>query len=139
MLWSDGTWMQYRLIPSDPRDVVTRTGEGVLVQPDAHGAIVRLQGVHLGEAVVVRTNFHPAWTAQANGRPLNLVQRNGQLSFDAPCTGACIVTLQYPAHRALLPIALLVLMASTIGVSRWDRQHNAGTRQVPDVSRTAKT
>jgi hypothetical protein len=116
-----------------------QTGEGVLVQPDAHGAIVQLQNVHLGEAVVVRTNFHPAWTARANGRAINLVQRNGQLSFDAPCTGACTVTLQYPAHRVLLPIALFVLMASTIGVSRWDRHHNAGPRQIADTSRTANT
>ena len=93
-LWTDGTWTQYRLIPSDPRDVATRTGEGVLVELDAHGAIVQLQDVHLDEAVVVRTNFHPAWTARANGRAINLVERNGQLSFDAPCTGACIVTLR---------------------------------------------
>jgi hypothetical protein len=117
-IWSDGTWTQYRLHPSDPREVATETGSGALGNVGPHGADVILTGVRLGDLVSVRTNFHPAWTARANGRPVPLVTRDGQLAFAAPCTGDCIVSIEYPAHRGFIPLALAAVVAAGLWTGR---------------------
>jgi hypothetical protein len=110
--WSDADWTQFRLQTPDPREVVTATGAGTLANAGSHHADVALTGVRAGDPVIVRTNFHPAWSAAIDGRALQLDARDGQLSFVAPCTGDCTVALAYPAHRAFIPLAIVVLLAA---------------------------
>ena len=69
-LWTDGTWTQFRLLASDPREVVTASGAGTLVNAGPHHAEIVLTAARLGDPVTVRTNFHPAWSARSNGRPV---------------------------------------------------------------------
>ena len=116
--WRDGTWTQYRLRESDPRAVATDVGEGALVNLRPHGAEVVLSGVRAGDLVIVRTNFHPAWSARAGGRTVRLSSHDGQLAFAAPCTGDCVVSLAYPANRAFLPLAAAVLVAAGFWIRR---------------------
>jgi len=117
--WTDGVWIAFRLTAADPREIVTASGSGTLSHAGSHQAEVTLTGVRLGDPIIVRTNFHPAWTAAIDGRAVPLVARDGQLAFDAPCTGDCTVALNYPAHRALLPLALVVLVAAGALLARW--------------------
>jgi hypothetical protein len=72
-----------------------------------------LSGVSRGTTVVVRTNFHPAWSAETDDRDVALAASNGQLSFAAPCDGTCRVKLHYPARRGLLPMAVALLIGVT--------------------------
>jgi hypothetical protein len=120
-LWTDEVWTQYRLHPADPREVATATGSATLVNAGPHHADLVLTGVRLGDPVTVRTNFHPAWTARANGRTVPLVKRDGQLSFDAPCTGDCTVAISYPAHRGFIPLAIAVIVAAGLWIGRRER------------------
>lgn len=116
--WSDGVWTSYRFVDADPREVTTAEGSAQLANRTATGASVVLSNVRAGEAVVVRTNFHPAWTASWQDRPVPLIDRDGQLSFDAPCDGSCRVVLAYPKRRALLVIAVLALVLGGALVAR---------------------
>lgn len=108
-IWRDGTWTGYRLRDADPREVTTTTGQGVLRNRSPFGATVALDGVRAGTPVVVRTNPHPAWTAHQDGTVVPLAARDGQLTFDAPCDGACLVTLSYPRRLWLWPVAAAAL------------------------------
>ena len=126
-VWSDGTWTEYALADVDTREVLTTAGDGRLDAPEAHGARVVLTGVTRGTPVIVRTNYHPAWSAQVDGQQVPLSARDGQLAFDAPCDGACVVTLVYPARRGLLPMAGLVLIAVTTGLAIGDRRRQRPT------------
>ena len=116
--WTDGVWTAFRFGTPDPREVVVSTGSGALVNAGPHHADLVLRGVRAGDPVIVRTNFHPAWTAHLDGRPVPLVARDGQLSLDAPCSGDCTVSLDYPAHRALLPLALIVIVVAGLWLGR---------------------
>src|SRR5215471_1771193 len=116
--WTDGVWTAFRFGTPDPREVVVSTGSGALVNAGPHHADLVLRGVRAGDPVIVRTNFHPAWTAHLDGRPVPLVARDGQLSLDAPCAGDCTVSLDYPAHRALLPLALIVIVVAGLWLGR---------------------
>jgi hypothetical protein len=98
--------------------VVVEGGTGTLHGLTSFGATVSLSRVRLGTPVVVRTNFHPAWSATSDGSAIALSERGGQLSFDAPCNGDCAVTLHYPKRRWLLPIAALVLLMAGFGLRR---------------------
>lgn len=117
-IWSDGTWTAFRLADPDPREVATPTGTGVLRNVGPQHADVVLTGVRAGDPVVVRTHFYPAWTAAIDGRSVPLSARDGQLSFDAPCAGDCVVSLDYPARRWLIPIAISVLAAAGLWTLR---------------------
>jgi hypothetical protein len=120
--WTDETWTHYRLADADLREVTTTSGRGALEGMHAHGAVVVLSDVSRGTPVVVRSNFHPAWSAEVDGSPIPLGASNGQLSFAAPCDGACRVTLHFPARRFLLPLAVLVLLGVTGLVASVDRR-----------------
>lgn len=122
VLWRDGTWTQYRLRDADPREVATDTGQGVLTHAGPHGADVVLSGVRPGDPVIVRTNFHPAWTASAGGRAIPLTNRGGQLAFAAPCAGDCTVSIRYPAHRGFIPLALAVVAVAGVWAGRRGRR-----------------
>ena len=117
-VWTDGVWTGFRLHAADPREVATATGTGALANTGPHHADVALTGVRLGDPVTVRTNFHPAWTAQSNGQPVPLAALDGQLSFAAPCTGDCTVALSYPAHRGFVPLAIAAILAAGLWIGR---------------------
>lgn len=135
--WTDGTWTEYRLTGVDTRQVLTVAGDGQLESRDPHSARVVLTSVPAGTPVIVRTNFHPAWSAQVDGRVVPLSSsREGQLTFDAPCdTEPCVVTLAYPARRGLLPMALVLLFGVTAGLAvidrRQPRQHASRVADAP--------
>jgi hypothetical protein len=116
--WTDGVWTQYRLRSADRREVATATGAGTLRNIGPHHAEVVLSGVRAGDPVTVRTNFHPAWTARGDEGVVPLMVRDGQLSFAAPCTGACTVVLSYPAHRGLIPLAIAAVLAAGLWIAR---------------------
>ena len=121
-IWAESPWTQYRLRDADTREVVTVSGTGRLQSLHAHGGAVALEGVRRGDPVVVRTNFHPAWTAAAGGVPVTLVESHGQLSFASPCDGTCVVQLNYPAYRGLLPLALVVVVGVAAAITVIDRR-----------------
>jgi hypothetical protein len=104
-------WTQFELLDADPRSVTTATGEGSLSVYDGHVATVVLTGVGPAETVVVRTNFHPSWTARDGDRPVPLFENGGQLAFQTPRGGSYDVTLIYPKRTWLLWVAVLSVMA----------------------------
>lgn len=104
-------WTQFELLDADPRSVVTAAGSGSLDAINPFGGVVRLVDVGPGETVVIRTNFHPSWTAFDGGRPVPLVEKGGQLAFQTPRGGTYDVTLIYPKRAWLLWIALAAVLA----------------------------
>jgi hypothetical protein len=97
--WSDYEYVRPRL----------RTA-GALVYRDSFSGVVRLSGVERGETVTVRTNFHPAWRAHADGRSVPLFNAGGQLAFAAPRDGDLDVGLVYPRRLWLIPCAVAALV-----------------------------
>jgi len=123
--WADGPWQQFDLLEAeaDLRSVVTGRGEGQLVSTTPLGGLVRLTDARRGDRVVVRTRFHPAWTAEWDGGRVPLIDVDGQLGFVAPADGRCDVRLVYPTRHWLLLIALAVVIL----VAGWEvRPGNAG-------------
>lgn len=121
-VWTTNPWTQYRLNDADLRDVAVATGAGRLESLRPHGAQVDLTGVTAGEPVIVRTNFHPAWTADLDGRAVPLVDRDGQIAFAAPCAGNCRISLHFPAHRWLIPLALFTIAGAVLTLGALDRK-----------------
>jgi hypothetical protein len=114
---TDARWHQFEFTAPDvdTRSVETDHGGGALLSTDLLGGIVRLHDVEAGDRVVVRTHFHPAWEAEADGRPIGVRDANGQLAFTAPRAGSYDVTLIYPRRPWLLMLALgAVLGVATI-------------------------
>jgi hypothetical protein len=121
--WSSGRWREFEFLDADTRSVaLAGPGEGALERVDPLGGRVRLTGVERDENVVVRTNYHPSWTARAGSAEVPLFEQDGQLSFRAPESGTYVVALEYPRRRWLLAMALLALaggmaVAARIGPS----------------------
>jgi hypothetical protein len=113
LVWQDDDWSEFRFLDADPREVTVPQGEASLTERSFSGGLVSLSGVTAGEPVVVRTKYFPAWTATTRlpdddgteSRPVVLRDAAGQLGFDAPCSGACVVELQYPRRQGLLWLA----------------------------------
>jgi len=109
--WQDGPWSDFELIAQpDVRSVVTPHGTGLLAATNPLGARVTLTQVSRGDAIVVRTHFHPSWQATVDGAPLALRSIDGQLAFTAPSDGSYDVVLTYPARRWLIALAVAVLV-----------------------------
>jgi hypothetical protein len=104
-------WTHFELVDADPRSVTTATGEGRLEIYDSHIAVVVLNDVGPAETVVVRTNFHPSWTAIDADRVVPVFAKNGQLAFQTPRGGTYNVTLIYPKRTWLLWVALASVIA----------------------------
>ena len=100
-------------------EVVAETGRATLESRSPFGAAVTLSASRSGTSVIVRTNFHPAWRARSRDHDVALVNRDGQLSFDSPCDGDCVVTLQYPKRHGLLPVAIVAILAGGFGLRRF--------------------
>jgi hypothetical protein len=106
--WTAAPWQGYRLVDADVRSVATTVGVGRVDDVTPFGATVSLTGVQLDQRVVVRTSYHPAWVADADGEAVRLVDDQGQLAFDAPRTGNVTVRLSYPRRTGLLWLAGLL-------------------------------
>jgi hypothetical protein len=120
-VWTDGTWTQFRRDGADAREVTVTRGDASLVDRFIGGARVQLAGARAGDTVVVRTHFHPSWTARSGSQPVTVRELDGQVAFDAPCDGACDVHLDYPRRRPLMYLALVVWLAGMVIVVRWPR------------------
>lgn len=119
--WRADPWREYAVADSDTRDVTTESGRGTLASYDALGGVVALDGVRAGDTVVVRTNFFPAWDAYANDVPVTLVNKEGQLAFQAPFDGTYRVELRYPRRTGWLLLAWCAVAAGCILLARWPR------------------
>lgn len=120
--WSDGRWTEFELLDADTRDVVTATGRGALDSLTPSGASVRLEDVGANEMVVVRTNFHPSWTAWDGTRAVALFEDGGQLAFHAPRAGSYDVALAYPKRSWLLWMALASVLVAIGAIAIVDRR-----------------
>jgi hypothetical protein len=109
-----GPYAHFELLAADDRSVVTRQGTGTLSAWDPLGATVALQNVRQGSRVVVRTNYHPAWTAHYRAGEVPLIADRGQLAFDAPADGSYDVTLAYPRRPWLWLVALGGFVAGVV-------------------------
>lgn len=131
--WTVEPWHGYRLEHADVRAVATANGAGRLDELTPFGARVSLTDVQQGERVVVRTSYHPAWQAEADGQPVPLVDDHGQLAFDAPRGGSVTVYLRYPKRTPLLwfagAIAVIGMWVSRRLVASPDRQATSPDHQ----------
>lgn len=118
-VWQDGTWEEYVLRDADTRSVITVAGQGQLEQLTPVGGRVALEGVPRGSEVVVRTHYHPAWSASADGREVALRSSAGQLAFDNPVDGRGSVALAYDRRVWLSMISLLGLGTGLILLARY--------------------
>jgi hypothetical protein len=107
--WRGGRWSHFELTDSDVRSVVTSRGSARLRNLDFLGADVDLVNVRAGDAVIVRTNYYPAWRAHLGDREVALYSNGGQLAFRAPQSGSYVVRLDYPRYRWLSIVALAAL------------------------------
>jgi hypothetical protein len=79
--WRGGRWSEFVRLAPDDRSVVVPVGSGALRNLDWLGADVELRDVRAGDAVVVRTNYYPAWTAFLGDRAVALHDSAGQLAL----------------------------------------------------------
>ncbi|HTL45136.1 MAG TPA: hypothetical protein VL262_12420 [Vicinamibacterales bacterium] len=105
-------WTEFRVDRPDGRSAVADTGTAALFDQSPHGGRVRLQGVRAGSRVILRANYHPAWTASVGQAPIPISDAGGQLAFLAPRDGTYEVQLTYPQHPWLIGIAIAAI---TIG------------------------
>jgi hypothetical protein len=101
-------------VDADTRTVVPAHGRGELRNLDFLSAEVALADVREGDAVIVRANYHPAWTADVRGRGVPLYDSGGQLAFRAPADGTYVVRLAYPRYRALNATAAVASIAGAV-------------------------
>ncbi|HEY2434491.1 MAG TPA: hypothetical protein VGI12_17590 [Vicinamibacterales bacterium] len=125
--WSSGRWIQYELADADERSVAVETGAGRLVSSTPLDARVALSGVRRDETVVVRTNYFPAWRADAAGADVSLFPLDGQLAFRAPRDGDYAVDFHYPRRTGLLLFAMGTFVAGAVllSVGKSQRRHPA--------------
>ncbi len=116
--WEHDAWQEYEMLDADPRSVVTIAGTGALGALTPVGGQVALHGVPRGTPVVVRTHFHPAWSASSSGRPVALRAVDSQIAFDAPGDGDVVVQLSYDRRPWLTLLAVVALLAGMAMLAR---------------------
>ncbi len=115
-VWRQGDWSEFELRDADPRQVTVPAGTGDLLSRSQLGATVRLRNARLGETVVVRTNYFPAWKAEHEGRFVATFDQDGQLAFTAPASGDYDVRLVYPRRGWLGLTALFSIVAGAVAL-----------------------
>jgi hypothetical protein len=108
-----GPYAHFELLAADVRSATVSPGAAELERWDWLNATVSLHDVAKGSRVVVRTNYHPAWTARFNETPVPMVADGHQLAFDAPADGSYDVVLEYPRRSWLWIVALAGLVAGS--------------------------
>jgi len=129
--WTSGRWTQYELREPDNRSAAAEIGRATLETPMPLGASVMLADTRQGSLVVVRTNYFPAWRAQAGGVNVPLFAVDGQLAFRAPKDGSYVVALEYPRRVALELASLTVFVVGAVALSL---HRNRVTRQTPSAA-----
>jgi len=121
--WMSGPWHQFEVLAADDREVATSVGTGHLASFNPLGARIALEDVRQGTPVVVRTNFHPSWSAtvEGTGVPVVLERVNGQLGFRAPRDGSYVVTLEYPRRPWLTVLAFGSVLLGGAILGFWRR------------------
>ncbi len=119
--WQHGPWQQFDLVDADPRSVATTAGHATLLDLTPVGGRVVMAGVPARSPVVVRTHYHPAWSAAVDGRPVALRSMDGQMAFDAPPGGDATVELSYDRRPWLTALSLATLLAGLAVSWRWRR------------------
>jgi hypothetical protein len=114
--WQSGHWQHFVLNAADTRSVVTDSGTGSLADIEPLGGRVRLNDIAEGSQVVVRTNYYPAWSAQAGSTPVPLFAVDGQLAFRAPKSGSYEVELEYPRRGRLLIVSMVLFVIGMCGM-----------------------
>ena len=109
--WQHGPWQQFDLVDADPRSVVTSGGRGTLSDLTPVGGRVVLDGVAAGTTVVVRTHYHPAWSATSAGRAVPLRSIDGQIAFEALPGETAVVELSYDRRPWLTAVAIGTFLA----------------------------
>ena len=128
--WSSGRWHQFEYLAADPRTAAAEQGAAAIAAFDPLGARVDLRDVHAGARVVLRTNYHPSWTARLDSTAERIVLSDvkGQLGFTAPRDGSYSVSLVYPRRPwTVLLAAGAVLVGCVVGARTGDRREDAGT------------
>jgi hypothetical protein len=122
--WRSGLWHEFEYVDADPREIAADIGSGRLVSFEPLGGRAELDGVRAGTRVVVRTNYHPSWSAHVDGssEPLPLFDAGGQLGFVAPKDGQYSVVLTYPRRVWLAVLAALTVGLATMVLTRWPRK-----------------
>ena len=122
--WGSGPWHEFEYLAADTRDVATTAGSGRIVAFDPLGAQIALDGVQAAAEVVVRTNYHPSWSAhvQGTGLAVPLEPVGGQLGFRAPRDGSYVVTLVYPRRPWLTVLALACVLLGALILARRGRR-----------------
>ena len=117
--WASGAWHDFEFLAADAREVVAETGTGRLTSIDPLAARVSLDGLTAGTTVIVRTNYHPSWTARVEGTTVDVPLRSvdGQLAFSAPTDGAYVVALTYPRRPWMSVLALAALVLGCVALS----------------------
>jgi hypothetical protein len=118
-------WTHFEWLDADSRSVATVSGSGSLEGIDPFAGTVRLADVGPGETVVVRTNFHPSWTARDDERAVALFEKGGQLAFQTPRGGSYDVTLIYPKRTWLLWLAALAIAVGIAASLFFDKRTSA--------------
>jgi hypothetical protein len=119
--WSRGRWRQFEYLGADARSAVSSQGSAAIAAFDPLGARIELQNVEAGARIVVRTNYHPVWTAvlDSTREQLPLENVEGQLAFVAPRAGSYAVLLAYPRRTWIaLATAAALLLGSALSL-RW--------------------
>jgi len=134
--WMSGPWHHFEFLGADSRDVVTSAGTGRLVGFDPLGGRMQLDDVLAGGVVILRTNYHPSWTASVagTGAGITLFEENGQLAFLAPQDGSYRVDLEYPRRQWLGLVALVAAVLAAGLLSRWPAHRGPPPEPLPLVT-----
>jgi hypothetical protein len=121
-------WRHFIVVDGDSREVVTDRGQGELLERDPLGARVHVSGLAAGDLIIVRTSYHPAWTAETNGHPITLINHEGQLGLIMPVDGSAEIVLSYPRRLWLLVVAAAGLLVAGGSVERLNRRDRRARR-----------
>src|SRR4030095_8648401 len=121
--WTSDPWHHFEYLDADPRAVAVESGRGRLAKCDLLGGQVELDSVKAGSSVIVRTNFHPSWSARIGGSDAGvaLVDAGGQLGLRAPRDGSYAVELVSPRRIWLSALALVAILAGGSVLAIWPK------------------
>jgi hypothetical protein len=125
--WSSAPWADFELLDADARTVVVPRGQGALDEVSPLSARVAITDARVGDEILVRTRFHPSWTAtDEHGAGVPLVNKDGQIAFVATRDGPQIVHLRYTTRPWLFGVAALALVLGSLAAGLHPRR--AGVR-----------
>ena len=118
--WTAGAWRDFEYLAADTRSATSSVGTATLTAFDPLAARVHLQDVRATSLIVVRTNYHPSWTAAVTDTKarLQLFNHQGQLAFLAPNDGSYDVHLRYPRRLWTWLVAVTAVILGCVILAR---------------------